>query len=200
MTMRAPITGWIAGVDEAGRGPLCGPVVAAAVILDPARPIAGLNDSKKLSERRRDQLADAIRAQALSWAIAEASVEEIDRLNILHATMLAMKRAVETLSVTPALVRIDGNRCPALAVPSEAVIKGDATVPAISAASILAKTARDAQLALLDAQHPEYGFAQHKGYPTPAHLQALRVHGVIACYRRSFGPVRVLLSAGGTLF
>lgn len=200
MTMRAPITGWIAGVDEAGRGPLCGPVVAAAVILDPARPIAGLNDSKKLSERRRDQLADAIRAQALSWAIAEASVEEIDRLNILHATMLAMKRAVEALSVTPSLVRIDGNRCPDLAVASEAVIKGDATVPAISAASILAKTARDAQLALLDAQHPEYGFAQHKGYPTAAHLQALRVHGVIACYRRSFGPVRALLSAGRTLF
>lgn len=200
MTMRAPITGWIAGVDEAGRGPLCGPVVAAAVILDPARPIAGLNDSKKLSERRRDQLADAIRAHALSWAIAEASVEEIDRLNILHATMLAMKRAVEALSVTPALVRIDGNRCPELAIPSEAVIKGDATVPAISAASILAKTTRDAQLALLDAQHPEYGFAQHKGYPTAAHLQALRVHGVIACYRRSFGPVRALLSAGGTLF
>lgn len=200
MTMRAPITGWIAGVDEAGRGPLCGPVVAAAVILDPARPIVGLNDSKKLSERRRDQLADAIRAQALSWAIAEASVEEIDRLNILHATMLAMKRAVEALPVTPFLVRIDGNRCPELAVPSEAVIKGDATVPAISAASILAKTARDAKLALLDAQHPEYGFAQHKGYPTAAHLQALRVHGVIACYRRSFGPVRALLSAGQTLF
>ncbi|MGL1833764.1 ribonuclease HII [Rhodocyclaceae bacterium SMB388] len=200
MTMRMPITGWIAGVDEAGRGPLCGPVVAAAVILDPARPIAGLTDSKKLSERRRDQLAAAIRAQALSWAIAEASVEEIDRLNILHATMLAMKRAVEALSVSPSLVRIDGNRCPELAVPCEAVIKGDATVPAISAASILAKTARDAQLALLDARHPEYGFAQHKGYPTAAHLEALRVHGVIACYRRSFGPVRALLCAGRTLF
>lgn len=185
----------ICGVDEAGRGPLCGSVVAAAVILDPHRPIDGLNDSKKLTARRRAQLASLIRERALCWAVAEASVEEIDRLNILHATMLAMTRAVEGLSLRPDLVRVDGNRCPPLTVASEAIVKGDATVPAISAASILAKTVRDAQLDALDAQYPNYGFAQHKGYPTAAHLAALRTHGVIDCYRRTFGPVRDLLNA-----
>lgn len=188
-----PATGLICGVDEAGRGPLAGSVVAAAVILDPARPIDGLNDSKKLSERARDRLAPVIRERALAWAVAEATVEEIDRLNILHATMLAMQRAVVALGRVPDLVRVDGNRCPKLDVPSEAVVKGDATVPAISAASILAKTVRDAQMLELDAAFPQYGFAAHKGYPTAAHLAALRRHGVIDCYRRSFGPVRDLI-------
>lgn len=186
-------SGLICGVDEAGRGPLAGSVVAAAVILDPARPIDGLNDSKKLTERARDRLAPLIRERALAWAVAEASVAEIDRLNILHATMLAMQRAVAGLALVPDLVRVDGNRCPVLSVACEAVVKGDATVPAIAAASILAKTVRDAQLMALDAAHPEYGFAQHKGYPTADHLAALRRHGVLACHRRSFGPVRKLL-------
>lgn len=189
----------IAGVDEAGRGPLCGPVVAAAVILDPTCPIEGLADSKKLSERRRDRLAETIRQHALCWAVAEASVAEIDSLNILQATMLAMQRAVEALSLRPHRVRVDGNRCPTLTMPSEAIIKGDATIAEISAASILAKTARDALLVELDLRHPEYGFAKHKGYPTAAHLAALRRHGVIACYRRSFGPVRVLLEDQGSM-
>ncbi|NMG75025.1 ribonuclease HII [Aromatoleum diolicum] len=189
-----PSTGLICGVDEAGRGPLAGSVVAAAVILDPARPIEGLNDSKKLSERARERLAGLIRERALAWAVAEASVEEIDRLNILHATMLAMQRAVMGLACVPDLVRVDGNRCPALAVACEAVVKGDATVPAIAAASILAKTVRDAQMVALDAEFPAYGFAGHKGYPTAAHFAALRRHGVIDCYRRSFGPVRDLLN------
>lgn len=185
----------VAGVDEAGRGPLCGPVVAAAVILDPARPIDGLADSKKLSERKRDRLAELIREHAMCWAVAEASVEEIDSLNILHASMLAMQRAVQALALQPHRVRVDGNRCPVLAMPAEAIVHGDATVAEISAASILAKTARDALLVELDLLHPEYGFARHKGYPTAAHLEALRRHGVIACYRRSFGPVRALLQA-----
>ena len=189
-----PPTGLICGVDEAGRGPLAGSVVAAAVILDPARPIEGLNDSKKLTERARERLAVLIRERALAWAVAEASVEEIDRLNILHATMLAMQRAVAGLTHVPDLVRVDGNRCPSMAVPCEAVVKGDATVPAIAAASILAKTVRDAQMMALDAEYPAYGFARHKGYPTAAHFAALRQHGVIGCYRRSFGPVRDLLN------
>ncbi len=184
----------ICGVDEAGRGPLCGSVVAAAVVLDPARPIDGLSDSKKLTARARERLAALIRERALAWAVAEASVEEIDRLNILHATMLAMQRAVAALPVVPELVRVDGNRCPGLAVPSEAVVKGDATVPAISAASILAKTVRDAQMCELDARHPEYGFARHKGYPAADHLEALRAHGVLDCHRRSFAPVRDILA------
>lgn len=183
----------ICGVDEAGRGPLCGSVVAAAVILDPDRPIEGLGDSKKLTARRRTQLALLIRERALCWAVGEASADEIDSLNILQATMLAMTRAVDGLSLRPDLVRVDGNRCPPLAMATEAVIKGDATVAAISAASILAKTVRDAQLDELDAQYPHYGFAQHKGYPTAAHLAALRTHGVIDCYRRTFAPVRDLL-------
>lgn len=183
----------VCGVDEAGRGPLCGPVVAAAVILDPARPIEGLNDSKKLSERARERLAPLIRERALAWAIAEASVDEIDRLNILHATMLAMQRAVHGLGQAPTQVLIDGNRCPALPYPTLAIVKGDATEASISAASILAKTARDASMRTLDVLWPQYGLAAHKGYPTAAHLQALREHGVADFYRRSFAPVRRLL-------
>jgi len=185
----------VCGVDEAGRGPLCGPVVAAAVILDPARPIDGLADSKKLGERARERLAVLIRERALAWAVAEASVEEIDRLNILHASMLAMQRAVAGLSVAPAEVLIDGNRCPRLPYPARAIVKGDATEPSISAASILAKTVRDAGMRELDASWPQYGLAAHKGYPTAAHLQALQQHGVADFYRRSFAPVRRLLDA-----
>jgi len=184
----------LCGVDEAGRGPLCGPVVAAAVILDPARPIAGLADSKKLSEKRREKLAIEIREKALAWCIAEASVEEIDRLNILHATMLAMQRAVAGLALVPDRVRVDGNRCPRLEVPCEAVVKGDSLVAEISAASILAKTARDAQLLELDKLYPQYGLAGHKGYPTAAHLAALRAHGACDIYRKSFGPVRDVIA------
>ncbi len=184
----------LCGVDEAGRGPLCGPVVAAAVILDPARPIAGLADSKKLSEKRRDKLALEIREKALAWCVAEASVEEIDRLNILHATLLAMQRAVAGLTVVPSRVQVDGNRCPRLELPCEAVVKGDALVPEISAASILAKTARDALLRELDRRYPQYGLAGHKGYPTAAHLAALRLHGACEIYRTSFGPVRDVIA------
>ena len=183
----------VAGVDEVGRGPLCGPVVTAAVILDPARPIQGLNDSKKLSEARREALFDEIQEKALAWCIARAEVEEIDRLNILHATMLAMQRAVEGLSVVPRLALVDGNRCPVLAVPSAAVVQGDASVPAIAAASILAKVSRDREMQALDLVYPGYGLAGHKGYPTPAHLQALESLGPTPIHRRSFAPVRVLL-------
>ena len=184
----------LCGVDEAGRGPLCGPVVAAAVILDPARPIAGLADSKKLSEKRRNALAIEIREKALAWCIAEASVAEIDRLNILHATMLAMQRAVAGLAVVPGRVQVDGNRCPRLDVPCEAVVKGDSLVAEISAASILAKTARDALLVELDRRYPQYGLAGHKGYPTAAHLAALKAHGACEIYRTSFGPVRAIIA------
>ena len=184
----------LCGVDEAGRGPLCGPVVAAAVILDPARPIVGLADSKKLSEKRRNALAIEIREKALAWCIAEASVAEIDRLNILHATMLAMQRAVAGLSVVPGRVQVDGNRCPRLDVPCEAVVKGDSLVAEISAASILAKTARDALLVELDRRYPQYGLAGHKGYPTAAHLAALKAHGACEIYRTSFGPVRDIIA------
>ena len=184
----------LCGVDEAGRGPLCGPVVAAAVILDPARPIAGLADSKKLSEKRRSALAIEIREKALAWCIAEASVAEIDRLNILHATMLAMQRAVAGLAVVPGRVQVDGNRCPRLDVPCEAVVKGDSLVAEISAASILAKTARDALLVELDRRYPQYGLAGHKGYPTAAHLAALKAHGACEIYRTSFGPVRDIIA------
>ena len=184
----------LCGVDEAGRGPLCGPVVAAAVILDPARPIAGLADSKKLSEKRRNALAIEIREKALAWCIAEASVAEIDRLNILHATMLAMQRAVAGLSVVPGRVQVDGNRCPRLDLPCEAVVKGDSLVAEISAASILAKTARDALLVELDRRYPQYGLAGHKGYPTAAHLAALKAHGACEIYRTSFGPVRDIIA------
>ncbi len=184
----------LCGVDEAGRGPLCGPVVAAAVILDPARPIAGLADSKKLSEKRRNALAIEIREKALAWCIAEASVAEIDRLNILHASMLAMQRAVAGLAIVPTRVQVDGNRCPRLDVPSEAVVKGDSLVAEISAASILAKTSRDALLVELDRRYPQYGLAGHKGYPTAAHLAALKAHGACEIYRTSFGPVRAIIA------
>lgn len=184
------MTAWVCGVDEAGRGPLVGAVVAAAVILDPARPIAGLADSKKLSPAVRERLAVEIREKAIAWCVAEASAEEIDRINILQATMLAMKRAVEGLKVQPSHALIDGNRIPTgLPCGAEAIVKGDAKEPAISAASILAKTARDAQMVALDADYPQYGFAKHMGYPTPIHLAALKVHGPTPQHRRSFGPV-----------
>jgi ribonuclease HII len=183
----------ICGVDEAGRGPLAGPVCAAAVILDPAHPISGLADSKKLSERQRDQLTPLIREQALAWAVAYAEVEEIDRLNILQATLLAMKRAVLSLSITPQQVLVDGLYYPQTGIPSTAIVKGDSKVAAISAASILAKTSRDALMLELHEQHPHYGFAEHKGYPTASHLAALREHGVLAVHRKSFRPVRDLL-------
>ena len=183
----------VAGVAEVGRGPLCGAVVTAAVILDPARPILGLNDSKKLTEARRELLFDEIREKALSWCIARAEVEEIDQLNILHATMLAMQRAVAGLHITPRLALIDGNRCPQLAVPSAAVVKGDSKVPAIAAASILAKVSRDREMQALDRQYPGYGIAGHKGYPTAVHLEALQRLGPTPVHRRSFGPVRRLL-------
>lgn len=187
--------GLLAGVDEAGRGPLAGPVLAAAVILDDANPILGLADSKVLTEKKRERLFDEIRAKALCCCIAEASVEEIDRLNILQATMLAMKRAVEGLRLKPAKVLVDGNRLPVLKIPAEAIIKGDAKVQAISAASILAKVARDRQCMAMHELHPEYGFAGHKGYPTAEHLAALRSHGVTAWHRRSFGPVRQIIES-----
>ncbi|KIZ34727.1 MAG: ribonuclease HII [Pseudomonas sp. K35] len=183
----------VAGVDEVGRGPLCGPVVTAAVILDPARPIEGLNDSKKLSEARREALFDEICEKAVAWCIARAEVEEIDQLNILHATMLAMQRAVDGLSVTPRLALIDGNRRPQLNVPSAPVIQGDGQVPAIAAASILAKVSRDREMQVLDLCYPGYGLAGHKGYPTPSHLEALRRLGPTPIHRRSFAPVRTLL-------
>ena len=185
--------GLVAGVDEAGRGPLAGSVVAAAVILDDLAPVRGLADSKVLTPLRRERLYDEIRAKALAIAIAEASVEEIDDLNILQATMLAMRRAVEGLRLPPRHVLVDGNRLPVLKVPATAIVKGDATVPAISAASILAKVTRDRQCALLDQQWPAYGFAVHKGYPPAAHLRALREHGACPAHRRSFGPVRAAL-------
>lgn len=184
------------GVDEAGRGPLAGPVSAAAVILDPARPIAGLADSKKLSEKQRDLLAPLIRERALAWAVAYASVAEIDQLNILQATLLAMRRAVWALPVQPQQVLVDGLYCPQTGIPSQAIVKGDSKVAAISAASILAKTARDELMLGLHEQYPQYGFAAHKGYPTAAHLAALRLHGVSDVHRRSFKPVRVVLQGG----
>ncbi|WP_296948941.1 ribonuclease HII [uncultured Massilia sp.] len=186
----------VCGVDEAGRGPLAGPVFAAAVILDPARPIAGLRDSKKLTGARRDELAPIIRAQALAWAIAECSHDEIDTLNILQATMLAMRRAVEALATVPTIALIDGNRCPPLAaaIRAHAVVEGDDKVHAISAASILAKTARDAALVQLHAQYPQYAFDQHKGYGTALHLARLREHGPCPVHRRSFAPVRALVA------
>ncbi|MBV4454210.1 MULTISPECIES: ribonuclease HII [Pseudomonas] len=180
----------VAGVDEVGRGPLCGAVVTAAVILDPNRPILGLNDSKKLTEARREKLYDEICEKALSWHIARAEVEEIDELNILHATMLAMQRAVEGLHITPKLAKIDGNRCPKLAMPAEAVIQGDGKVPAIAAASILAKVSRDREMAAFELIYPGYGIGGHKGYPTPVHLEALARLGPTPIHRRSFAPVR----------
>ncbi len=185
-----PHTHLVAGVDEVGRGPLVGAVVTAAVILDPARPVAGLADSKKLSEKRRLALYDEIRDKALSWSLGRAEPHEIDELNILHATMLAMQRAVAGLHIAPEYVLIDGNRCPALAMPSMAVVKGDSRVQEISAASILAKVTRDREMAELDRHFPQYGFAQHKGYPTALHLERLVEHGATEHHRRSFGPVK----------
>lgn len=186
--------GLVCGIDEAGRGPLAGTVVAAAVILDPLRPIAGLNDSKKLSEKKRAALAVLIRERAVAWAVASASVEEIDRLNILHATMLAMQRAVAGLAVRPTSALVDGNRCPKLEMPCEAVVQGDGKIASIAAASILAKTVRDAEMLELHAQYPQYGFDRHMGYPTAAHFQALGAHGASPVHRRSFGPVAKQLS------
>ena len=184
--------GLVAGVDEAGRGPLAGPVVAAAVILDELHPIKGLADSKRISARKRERLYDEIRAKALCCSIAQASAQEIDALNILGATLLAMQRAVQGLRLRPHKVLVDGNRLPQLAMPAAAIVKGDALVAAISAASILAKVQRDAICAQMHEQHPQYGFAAHKGYPTAAHLEALRVHGACQQHRRSFAPVRAV--------
>lgn len=183
----------LAGVDEVGRGPLAGDVVAAAVILDPLRPIAGLRDSKKLSVSRREELALLIRERAVAWAIASATVAEIDEMNILQASLLAMQRAVEALLPQPGYVLVDGNRLPHWHYPSEPVVRGDDRVPAIAAASILAKVHRDTVLIELDHQYPGYGFAQHKGYPTVLHLEALRTLGVTPVHRRSFAPVKKLL-------
>lgn len=182
------------GVDEAGRGPLAGPVYAAAVILDPARPIHGLDDSKKLSEKKREWLALEIRDKALAFGIAYATVEEIDQINILQATLLAMRRAVETLPLQPNHALIDGNRCPQLAMPSRAIIGGDALEPAISAASILAKTARDTEMLRIHADYPHYALDRHKGYDTAAHRAALERHGPAYFHRKSFAPVRALLN------
>ncbi|AEE66796.1 ribonuclease HII [Bordetella pertussis] len=186
----APLPAIIAGVDEAGRGPLAGAVYAAAVILDPDRPVDGLADSKVLKAEQREALAVQIRAQALAWFVASASVQEIDSLNILRATMLAMQRAVAGLAMAPELAMVDGNQAPKLRCAVQTVIKGDALVPAISAASILAKTARDADLLRLHALYPQYGFDQHKGYGTPQHLSLLREHGPCPEHRRSFAPIK----------
>jgi len=196
----------ICGVDEAGRGPLAGAVYAAAVVLNPEKPIQGLADSKKLSEKKRDALALEIKAHALAWSIAHSTVEEIDEINILQASLLAMKRAIESIQANQSvqaslvgmqsiqlLVQVDGNQCPKISLPCEAIVKGDSKVQAISAASILAKTARDAALYELDQQYPMYGFAQHKGYPTAAHMALLREHGVSPVHRRSYAPVRALI-------
>ncbi len=184
----------LAGVDEVGRGPLAGDVVAAAVILDPQRPVAGLRDSKKLSPRRRLELAGLIKERALAWSVARASVAEIDELNILQASLLAMHRAVQGLALQPGYVLVDGNRLPRWDYPSEPVVKGDDRVPAIAAASILAKVQRDSELIALEDEYPGYGFASHKGYPTAAHLQALQTLGVTPVHRRSFGPVKKILA------
>lgn len=197
-----PVAYCIAGVDEVGRGPLVGDVVTAAVILDPDNPIEGLKDSKKLSEKKRPLLAEEIKQKAIAWAIGRATPEEIDTLNILHATMLAMQRAVQALNVTPDFVLVDGNRCPIFLsengkIETQAVVKGDDRVAEISAASILAKVVRDEEMVALDKLHPEYGFAQHKGYPTKAHLEKIIEHGVLDCYRASFKPVAKVIQEQG---
>ncbi|MDN3652541.1 ribonuclease HII [Thalassotalea ponticola] len=184
----------IAGVDEVGRGPLVGAVVTAAVILDPKNPIAGLADSKKLSDKKRALLAQQIRDNALAFSLGRAEPEEVDQLNILQATMVAMQRAVAGLAIQPQHVLVDGNRCPQFAVPATSVVKGDSKVAEISAASILAKVARDEEMIALDKRYPQYGFASHKGYPTKAHLEALSIHGVLDCYRKSFKPVANILA------
>lgn len=197
-----PIAYCIAGVDEVGRGPLVGDVVTAAVILDPDNPIEGLKDSKKLSEKKRNIFAKIIKEKAIAWSIGRASPEEIDTLNILHATMLAMQRAVQGLSVTPDFVLVDGNRTPTFIgnkgqITAKAVVKGDDRVSEISAASIIAKIARDEEMIALDVLHPEYGFAQHKGYPTKIHLEKIIEHGVLDCYRQSFKPVASVIAVQG---
>ncbi|OED39667.1 ribonuclease HII [Chromatiales bacterium (ex Bugula neritina AB1)] len=184
----------VAGVDEAGRGPLAGSVVAAAVILDPEHKIAGITDSKAIAEDKREELAELIRERALAWAVAETSVAEIDQLNILHASMLAMARAIEQLPTTPDHCLIDGNRCPVSPYNCQAVVKGDTFVQEISAASILAKVSRDRTMHELHKMHPQYGFDRHKGYPTKQHLQALEEYGVLEHHRRSFGPVRSVIA------
>lgn len=191
--MNVAITSLVCGVDEAGRGPLAGPVYAAAVILDPTSPIAGLADSKALSASRRTQLAERIRRDALAWAVASASVSEIDAINILQASLLAMRRAVELLGTDPTEVLVDGKHCPVIRYPVRAIVKGDSKVAAISAASILAKTARDAEMLRLHQLYPAYGLDRHKGYPTADHLAALQCHGVSEIHRRSYAPVRRLL-------
>jgi ribonuclease HII len=184
----------ICGVDEAGRGPLAGAVFAAAVILDGERPIEGLADSKKLSKKKREHLAEQIRENALAWAVARAEAEEIDSINILQASLLAMRRAVENLSSVPSEALIDGLYCPKLTIPCRAIVKGDSSVAAISAASILAKTARDAEMLRLHLEYPQYGFDRHKGYPTALHLEALRLHGASEIHRRSFAPVKLAIA------
>jgi len=193
--MRAAPERLVCGVDEAGRGPIAGPVYAAAVLLDPLRPIAGLRDSKELSALRREALAVSIRGTALAWAVASASVAEIDRLNILQATLLAMRRAVEALAVAPQEAWIDGDHCPTLGCAARAVVGGDRSVPQISAASILAKTARDAEMLRLHERFPRYGLDRHKGYATPGHLARLAQYGACEIHRRSFAPVRLVLGA-----
>ncbi len=189
----------ICGVDEAGRGPLAGSVYAAAVILDVNNPILGLMDSKKLSEKKRDFLSAEIKQKALAWAIASCSAQEVDDINILQASLLAMKRAIEAMqaqfNVIPNLVQVDGNKCPKISLPCEAIVKGDSKVQAISAASILAKVARDAELYELDKIYPQYGFAQHKGYPTAAHLLALQAHGICPQHRLSYAPVQKIIKS-----
>ncbi len=183
----------MAGVDEVGRGPLAGPVIAAAVILDPENPVQGLMDSKKISEKKRNILAKEIREKALAWAIGRAEHDEIDSINILQASLLAMKRAVESLSIKPELVLVDGLHCPDISQNVKAIIKGDSKVPAISAASIIAKVARDSEMVALDSQYPGYGFSRHKGYPTKMHVDALKELGVSSIHRKSFAPVKQLL-------
>ena len=187
----------ICGVDEAGRGPLAGSVYAAAVILDVNNPIIGLADSKKLSEKKRDFLSGEIKQKTLAWGIASCTCQEIDEINILQASLLAMKRAIEAMqaqfNITPSLVQVDGNKCPKISLPCEAIVKGDSKVQAISAASILAKVARDAELYELDKQYPQYGFAKHKGYPTAAHLLALQAHGICPQHRLSYAPVKAVI-------
>jgi ribonuclease HII len=197
MQYQRPNVALICGVDEVGRGPLIGAVVTAAVILDPTKPIAGLTDSKKLSEKKRLQLAAQVKQDALAWALGRAEVHEIDELNILHATMLAMRRAVAALAITPNWVLVDGNRTPDFGIQATAIVKGDGLVPEISAASILAKVARDNEMHALDQAYPQYGFAAHKGYPTAAHLAAITEFGVLAEHRRSFKPVRLVLERQG---
>ena len=188
--------GRVAGVDEAGRGPLAGPVVAGAVILDPDNPVVGLRDSKRLTAARREALYDEIRDKALAWAVGRAEVEEIDRINILQASLLAMQRAVAALQPAAEYALIDGNRCPELPCPAQAIVKGDSRVAAISAASIMAKVTRDREMIELDTRYPGYGLAQHKGYPSKSHMEALQRLGVLPVHRRSYAPVRRIIEAG----